>query len=669
MAINSLISIEQLDVALSNICHANNNEVLFSHLKKLVAPYFTYQACVLLLPESDGSYVSHSQSDCIFEHTYWPLSPAFTQARIMGGCIVETAQTELAFTVQAKGITEQLASTLIICLDDSLEKAAFLFTQTNCCAELEAILADPCLRLVLKQLCAKLIAIDRFSNQTDHFYDLLQQTSLQSELFAQLASEWFWRTDKHLTFTQVSTFNEDNEFYKQHFVSKSLSTIGNDNEHLQQNKWSRFLHLMDQHSEFYDFEFELNANRTIWISLSGRPQYDETHNYIGYMGIAKDITYAKQRELAYKNAKEKAESANSAKSQFLAVMSHEIRTPMNAILGMVELLADTELNSQQREWLSYAQSSATLLQGLISDVLDFSKIESGILELDLTRVELKQQLKSIAAQFSLRQSDLLKFEVKIDEQLPDYIYSDPTRLGQILFNLIGNAFKYTSYGQITFSAKVEGEFLHLCVSDTGVGISESELEYIFEPFTQVGVSVKRKQQGVGLGLSITKKIVEAMNGSIHCQSKPNEGTEFSVKLPYENVQEQLDESLQIEGLRKLKVLVAEDNPANQVLIRALLEKLGHDVTLADTGSQALNKAKAEQYDLVLMDMMMPVMDGLTATQYMRKEMALDVPIFALTANAGQDDKEKCLAVGMNKVLTKPIRFNVLEEAIASIFIE
>ncbi|MBD1582161.1 ATP-binding protein [Pseudoalteromonas sp. S16_S37] len=669
MATGELFTIDQLDIVLSRICHVNDSNELFLLLPKLLAPYLQYQACVLLIPDVDESYISHSQSDIVFEHTYWPASQVFTQAKILGGTIVSEPTAELAFSVQAQALMPQLANTLVICLEDSSEHGVFLFTQAKCLIDVEHLVIDTSFRLILKQLCARLIALRKLNLQSEHFYDLLQQTSFQSQLFSELASEWFWRTDKSLMFTQVSSFNEDNEFYTRNFIDRALLAIGNENEQKLQNKWQRFLHLINQHSDFYDFEFELHTEQTTWISLSGKPQYDEQNHYIGYLGIAKDITYAKQRELAYKNAKEKAESANLAKSQFLAVMSHEIRTPMNAILGMVELLNDTDLNEQQRQWLSYAQSSATLLQGLISDVLDFSKIESGILELDLTRVELKTQLKSIAAQFSVRQSELLKFTVKIDEQLPDFIYTDTTRLGQILFNLIGNAFKYTSYGEITFEATLQNGLLLLRVQDTGVGINEEELEHIFQPFTQVGESVKRKQQGVGLGLSITKKIVEAMKGEITCQSKPNEGTVFCVKLPYENAQEQLDSEPKICQLRSLKVLVAEDNPANQVLIRALLEKLGHHVTIADTGSDALNKAKSTTYDLVLMDMMMPVMDGLTATQYMRKEMSLEVPIFALTANAGQDDKEKCLNVGMDKVLTKPIRFSVLQEAISSIFVE
>lgn len=666
-----LFTIEQLDIALGCICQANDSNDLFVTFSKLVSSLFEYDECILLVRDGAEAYISHSQSHVVFAHTHWPMSQVFTQATILGGSYIPHPENELAFSVQPQELIAKLLNTLAISLDGTSGHEIFLFTNIKTDINVEHLITDTSLRLVLKQLCAKLISIKKFVHQSVHFRDLLRQTAQQSDLFADFASEWFWRTDRGLTFTQVSTFNEDNTFYKDHFMGKQLPSICDDNESGQQKKWQRFLHIINLHNDFYEFEFEIEikAQQSTWISLSGKPQYDEQNQYIGYLGIAKDITFAKQRELAYKNAKDKAESANLAKSQFLAVMSHEIRTPMNAILGMVELLADTQLEKQQREWLSYAQSSATLLQGLISDVLDFSKIESGVLELDLSRIDLKQLLQSITAQFRIRQSDLLKFTVSIDKQVPEYIYTDATRLGQILFNLIGNAFKYTSYGKVTFKAWTKGNSLLLSIKDTGVGIDKESLQHIFEPFTQVGDSVKRKQQGVGLGLSITKKIVEAMKGEISCISKLGEGTTFTVVLPYENAKAHLQQTSQVCHVKQLDVLVAEDNPANQVLIKALLEKLGHKVTIAETGSDALNKAKNCTYDLVLMDMMMPVMDGLTATQYMRKEMALNVPIFALTANAGQEDKDKCLAVGMNKVLTKPIRFNILEQAISSIFIE
>lgn len=492
------------------------------------------------------------------------------------------------------------------------------------------------------------------------------------QAFAELASDWFWETDNQLRYEYISIAEDEFQAQTyQHFIGKTPIEIRSYDEQKQKKKWGMFLNFINNHQEIHNFEYEAKAvdGKTFWISISGKAQYDKEGRYLGYMGIGRDISYAKQREIDLQKEKERAEKANAAKSDFLAVMSHEIRTPMNAILGMLELFEDTEPSSKQNELIDYMRSSTRLLQGVISDTLDFAKIESGTLKLELSDTNLINLTKNLVKQFETQAiKNGIEFECAIDHSVPERINCDGVRLSQILLNLLSNAFKFTHQGSVKLYLNKSDNQIIFRVVDTGIGISEEDISKLFEPFTQFHSRQKGRQQGVGLGLSITRRLLNLMGGSITCYSTVEEGTEFIIRIPYTSIQcaEDKGESSEFKNLPKtsLKVLVAEDNVANQFVIKAILEKRDYQVTIVNDGKEALSVLENDKFDLVLMDMMMPVMDGVTAAKVIRQEMYLnDLPIIALTANAGLQDKDKCLEAGMNDVLTKPLDSKLLDDKI------
>ena len=492
------------------------------------------------------------------------------------------------------------------------------------------------------------------------------------QAFAELASDWFWETDNQLRYEYISIAEDEFQAQTyQHFIGKTPIEIRSYDEQKQKKKWGMFLNFINNHQEIHNFEYEAKAvdGKTFWISISGKAQYDKEGRYLGYMGIGRDISYAKQREIDLQKEKERAEKANAAKSDFLAVMSHEIRTPMNAILGMLELFEDTEPSSKQNELIDYMRSSTRLLQGVISDTLDFAKIESGTLKLELSDTNLINLTKNLVKQFETQAiKNGIEFECAIDHSVPERINCDGVRLSQILLNLLSNAFKFTHQGSVKLYLNKSDNQIIFRVVDTGIGISEEDISKLFEPFTQFHSRQKGRQQGVGLGLSITRRLLNLMGGSITCYSTVEEGTEFIIRIPYTSIQcaEDKGESSEFKNLPKtsLKVLVAEDNVANQFVIKAILEKRDYQVTIVNDGKEALSVLENDKFDLVLMDMMMPVMDGVTAAKVIRQELYLnELPIIALTANAGLQDKDKCLEAGMNDVLTKPLDSKLLDDKI------
>jgi signal transduction histidine kinase/CheY-like chemotaxis protein len=502
----------------------------------------------------------------------------------------------------------------------------------------------------------------------------LTQSQQRFQAYAELASDWFWETDESMCFTYFSFTEQSRPSNFAHFLHKSPLNIRSDNESIQFKKWEHFLHLVRQHHDILDFEFEAidNQGHTVWISISGKAKYNADKSFAGYLGIAKDISFAKQREADLKLAKEKAESANTAKSHFLAVMSHEIRTPMNAILGILELLEDTKPNEKQRELIDFMRGSAQLLQGVISDTLDFAKIESGTLALENSTINLHKLIKNLVQQFETQALKKgIHFNAILGNGVPEQINTDGVRLSQVLLNLLGNAFKFTLEGEVILTVNRSDTELLISVKDTGIGIEQAQIDTLFEPFSQLHDKQIGRQQGVGLGLSITKRLLELMKGKIDCHSEIGVGTEFSVCIPLEievTTSDKAGTGANTPNTSSYRILVAEDNPANQFIIKAILEKRNHIVELADNGEKAVQAVKESHFDLVLMDMVMPVMDGVNAARTIRNELGeMAPPIIALTANAGLGDKTKCLNAGMLDVLTKPLNSALLDEKIKELF--
>lgn len=372
----------------------------------------------------------------------------------------------------------------------------------------------------------------------------------------------------------------------------------------------------------------------------------------------------------------KAEAATKAKSDFLAVMSHEIRTPLNGIIGMTQLLAMTHLTDEQREYLNTVASSSDSLLILINDILDFSKIEAGKLELEHRSFNLLHEIKSIFQLYQVvAQQQGLHFTLEITETLPKQVLGDSLRFRQILSNLISNALKFTITGEVSIhirhdifaSDKVR---LFIDVRDTGIGIASEKVNKLFQSFSQVDSSTTRQFGGTGLGLVICERLVKAMHGVITVRSQPQKGSCFSF-----NIELDLDTEPTAELLAKIptmpvisstmKILVVDDSHINRRVALRLLEKLNIHAEAANSGFEALDRVQTETYDVILMDMQMPEMDGLETTQKIRQLNLAKRPfIIALTANAFDSDRERCLQAGMDEFLTKPFVFEDLQEKIA-----
>lgn len=401
------------------------------------------------------------------------------------------------------------------------------------------------------------------------------------------------------------------------------------------------------------------------VELSITTLRSSKNQIVGYLGIAKDIRESKKVKEAIINAREKAEQAVVAKNSFLANMSHEIRTPMNAIIGFTDLLAQSELDENQKECVDSVKLAGINLLAIINDILDFSKIESGKITIENVKFNLKETLKNIYNLLSVKAKEKqIEYDFFLDATLPDIVMGDSIRLNQILINLIGNAIKFTEQGSITVSVKKIEENatsfkIKFIVKDTGIGIEKDKIDAVFDRFSQANSETTRKFGGTGLGLSIAKNLVELQGGKMNLKSELGKGSEFSFELIYKkvdgNVIDKEDKRIIVSHQHKgqVKILLCEDNQLNQSLAKKVFKKFGFDFEIADNGKVGLEKLKTGKYDIILMDLQMPEMDGYQATTIIRNELKLNIPIVAMTAHSLVGEKEKCIEIGMNDYIGKP----------------
>ena len=414
----------------------------------------------------------------------------------------------------------------------------------------------------------------------------------------------------------------------------------------------RLAYRRDPHGKF---ELVLANGRIIEIS--------ETRTQSGFTtSLLRDVTDERQAAAELGRAKAAAEKANRAKSIFLATMSHEIRTPMNGVLGTVELLGGTRLDARQRAYVEAVERSASALLSILNDILDYSKLEAGDLKLEDIAFDPASVLRQTAQLLTPGAAKKgLTLACRVDDGTPEFVSGDPTRVRQILFNLIGNAIKFTERGRVEATLEAHGEALVFRVADTGIGIDPGVLPRLFDRFSQADETITRRFGGTGLGLAIARDLARAMGGDIDVASRPGEGSTFAlsfpIRVPAAAPAAAERPRIALRPARSLDLLVAEDNEVNRMVVHDMLERMGHTVVFAIDGREAVAKARDRRYDAILMDAQMPEIDGVEATRWIRilPEPFGSVPIVALTANAMRGDREAYLAVGMNDYLAKPVR--------------
>jgi PAS domain S-box-containing protein len=438
--------------------------------------------------------------------------------------------------------------------------------------------------------------------------------------------------------------------------------------------------IVSQKAANFDLRIVLPDGQIKFINAIGKPITDHTGRVVKLYGAILDIDERKRAEKELIDAKDAAEMAAVAKSQFLSTMSHEIRTPMNAVIGFTNLLLTQDPSPHQMEYLNMLKYSAENLLVLINDILDFSKIEAGKIEFEQVDFNIQHLMENVRfgnLQRAKEKGILLK--LMVDSELNTAVVGDPVRLGQILTNLVSNAVKFTREGKVVMSATLVKQQtgwlnIHFEVEDTGIGISEEKVGHIFESFTQASSDTTRKYGGSGLGLTITKKLLELQNSVIEVKSEPGRGSVFSFSLDFRSSQNEISNqsvrapSPTVPSLKGTKILIAEDNALNVVLMKNFMKQWELDYDIAENGLVALALVQKNNYDLVLMDLQMPEMDGYQATTEIRKlpdEKYAKLPIIALTASAMLDIKDIAFEVGMNDYVSKPFNPNELYLKIAT----
>ncbi len=646
---------------------------LFEALIRILRPLIGFEhAAILLADKAGGPLRCAVASHPLLQQQLWQSGPLFE--RVLAGETVALYAPELTqeFARCAPDVRHMAGSALLGALN--LVQGRMLLLCVHSARHRLDLHSKSLLERYRPLMDQAILNVDyrsRLETLVDEKTRALRRSQQCFRQFAEMATDWFWQTDRQHRFIQFADDIEEDQF-----TSSLMSQIQGacftdfltDKERLKQSKWLRYQQDLAEHRPIRAFRFEVFFNGQVrWLSINADPYVDEQGHFMGYRGTANDISSLVGRNQELKRAKARADAANRAKSQFLAVMSHEIKTPMQAILGMLELLEQSELTPAQRELSRHVTHSAALLQTLLHDLLDLSRIESKEVTLESIPFESRFVIQSVVTQLAEQAHGKgIALRLEVDPALPDWLRGDPLRLTQILFNLLGNAIKFTPQGGVTLSVSRQGEQLLFAVSDTGIGIASEQCAELFLPFRQLDPSMTRRFGGSGLGLAICRHLVELMGGEIGVDSQLGQGSRFWFRIPCTSVQVEPQPLHEEQALGPLNILLVEDSPVNQQVIQALLHKLGHRVRLAGNGYEALQAVAQEQPQLVLMDLRMPEMDGLEASRRL-KRLYPQLPILALTANTAEEDRAACLQVGMSELVAKPVTSNGLRVALSSVF--
>ena len=432
-----------------------------------------------------------------------------------------------------------------------------------------------------------------------------------------------------------------------------------------------------------------DSSEWIYISKSGKktPVWlsvtcirDKQNNVLGYLMIAQDYSKKKELDNQLLKAIELAENAVKTKDNFLANMSHEIRTPMNAMIGFTNLLLQSNPTSEQREYIGNVKEAGDNLMVIINDILDLSKIESGKLTIDKYPFDLEKTIKHVYNLLKVKADEKqLHFKLELDKNIPKFIKGDKGRINQIIMNLAGNAIKFTQKGEVKISTHLiektnKKATLKFAISDTGIGISEDKINTIFNRFSQGEENTSRRFGGTGLGLNICKQLVELQEGELFVKSTLGKGSEFYFNLTFdiqeESIKSSQEKNIDVPNEQKntnLKVLLCEDNLMNQRLTEIVVKNFGFEIDITENGEEGIKLLKTNPYDVILMDLQMPILDGYQATKFIRQEMKSNIPIIAMTAHSMVSEEEKCLELGMNGYVPKPFTkenlFNKINEVV------
>ncbi len=549
------------------------------------------------------------------------------------------------------------------------------------------------------------LAVDVFLNEatfTDRqvllmaCYDLTEAQNTQSQLIesearfrdvSEAVGEYIWETDidGHITYASPKVQDVMGIEPEAIIGTRTIDwVLDEDRARIEERNQL----IVASGSGFRNFEHRIRRpdGRIAWISASGVPRYDEGGNIVGYRGATLDVTQRRTYEEQLLLQKEAAEAADRAKSNFLAMMSHEIRTPLNSVLGFADLVLGTDLDATQADYLNTIRRSGDALLLLLNDILDFSKIESGRMEIDPRPTDLNRCVGEVLDLYKVAAAAKgLRLEATTAPELPSRLLTDSARFRQILLNLVGNAVKFTATGQITVNTSLQPPVadgtsrVRVTVTDSGIGITRQQAERLFKPFSQADSSTTRRFGGTGLGLAISKRLAELLGGDLGILESGQPGSTFYLDLPatvpteddYTSASHEPDLELvskdppELPAGAEVRVLVVDDNPLNRRLTTQMLKQLGAQSGTASNAAECFAALETDHYDIVLMDVQMPGMDGLEATRVIREREARDgtehVRIVALTAGAMVGDREACLAAGMDDYLSKPIRRSALAD--------